>query len=215
MLISEQYGFIFFSNESTGSRSVYEVLVNQFGAREVTHKHGVLIPPESLERPLAEYLVLATCRDPFRRLISAFNRLSADLNFTNGYGKGSSWVDFTSFLYYVRDWDSLPAVHPEFDWCVPGSRWNGIEWCRVPQKQSDVINVITAQTGSIDALLKQESLQADFDQLPFVTSSIELPQIGVSEQPSDEHYTRVNFDIARRYLADEYELLGYAMPVIQ
>lgn len=213
MLISKNHKFIFFANESSGSRAAYTAFKSTFGASEVNSKHENEIPADVLA-DIANYKLIVSCREPFRRLISVYHRLITDEQFAENYGKGVTWDTFSEFLNFIQIHKGLPVKHPTLDWHGGGNfRWVNDTWITAPRMQQTVYTEIVNQTGRIDFFLKQESLQADFNALPFVTNPVVLDVIGKSPIAPDEYFTADNYAVVSTYIRPEYDLYGYTEPV--
>lgn len=203
MLISHDHKFILFSNESTGSRAAYDTLSNLYGGVEYLQKHIHSPVPEEAK----DYLPIITCREPFDRLTSAYHRIIQEKAGHGYYGRGVQWNTFQEFLNRYTEWFSAPRTNEageSFYQC----KWVGGQWMVIPWPQSFVYREVVSQCSRQPVLIRQESLQADIERLPFYRDE-ELPTIGKSEYRKEDFRTDENFAIVSDCLNEEYELLGY------
>jgi hypothetical protein len=203
MLVSYKHEFILFSNESTGSRSVYETFTKNYRTFEFTQKHvHTPLPPGS-----KDFLPLITVRDPFNRLVSAYHRILQDPPGHAYYGRCVQWDSFEEFLIKYSEWFTSPASDPLGN-TLYQCRWIGNHFMTIPWPQDFVYNEVIAQCTQKPVFLHQESLQEDLNKLEFYQGE-ELPVIGKSDYDLQEFRTEKYISIVRDILESECHLFKY------
>jgi len=179
--VSHKHRFVFLANMRTGTRCVFHALRRYFAciggshdARTLTHKIGI---PAGCER----YLVIATVRNPFSRMVSCWNWVREVPGWPSGIDK------------FVR------ANPHDFAGFVERAMSTGFD------SQSRRLGEIEP-----DQLIRYERLQASFSELPFVTDEQLhiVPQSPITANWQSWYRPEIEKMVAEKW-ADDFDRFGY------
>lgn len=203
-VISHKHRFVYLPPPKTGSTAIRNVLerktersrgqydaIRVGTAREpsgyLNDVHDPTIPPEC-----GTYLVFVTVRHPYSRLVSLYR-------------------DLRQHPFPRRYWAARAARRLTFQsWLVKlcrDSQHIGIS----PIVASQVAYLQTIHPRWPDRILRNESLQRDFNTLPFLQGRIRLPRLRVSSKQDDwrSFWSRRLERVAYRFCRPELEAFGY------
>lgn len=179
MVISHEYRFIYFAPRKTGSTSIYVTLNEKFGAEEVEKRRHEMVLPKKFE----DYVTFMSVRNPYSRFLSLYNFF---------YGKSDH-----SGCHYDTIEKRSGVLGKDEEW-----RYKSMydEFHTPPRKGCVPIRV--------DHLVHLETLDRDFNQLPFVTDRVDMPHFTMSIKRECRLHGLVHQRV-RRFYAKDFEFFGY------
>lgn len=168
MVVSHEHKFVYYAPPKTGTTSTEDILENRFGSVLVGNtpnrslRHQVYYLEE-----LKDYFAFVSVRNPFSRLISAYNY--------------SSRPDES-----LHDW--MQGITPD------------------PIAESLFFN---GRSLRIDAIIRMESLQEDFNRLPFVKEKVVLPFLNMVKKSKIRSLPRVAMNFVRKRYYYDFKIFGY------
>jgi len=148
MILSEKHRFIYIAIAKTGTRSVYNILKEKYGGKEIgDHRREV---PEQYK----QMFTFTTVRNPYDRACSAYWSVCNE-NAGDKYG----WIT----LFKSKGYKNTLA---NYLWCV--SEGLGYQTTSVPQ-------MFWITPNRIDYTIRMERFEYGFSKLPFVSGNDRLP----------------------------------------
>ena len=194
MIISHAYKFVFLDVPKTASLSLDTVFEKQYGGKLVKpppesklgEKHSRVIPLAG-----ADYLKVTCVRDPYSRMVSFWHHTR---NTQQQEIRRLKLTGFDSFLdHCLMVTDKYPADHTNgFDYRY-FSMWKYLE-----------------PTG-YDTVMRLESLESDFNKLPFVTTPVQLPNRNKTNNGEtwQELQTPERTEKINAWAGKDFEVFGY------
>lgn len=188
MFVSEKYKFVYLNPARTGSRSITQVLKSQYDAEMViiksktTETDTYLVSSMHMCHLLSKYenyFVFASVRNPITHFIS-------HKRYSHGRNKWS-WDTYISQLPHLSHYSLEYSLGQNSDYVPP-------EGC-IPVR--------------IDYLIKLETIEEDFNNLPFVKTKHEFPQIGFNEPKDNPELTDAQIQQIIQYRKRDFEIFGY------
>jgi hypothetical protein len=186
MLVSHKHKFVYLPPPRTGTTTIASVLVREFDARiygawKAAHLKATKHAIH-LPEELDEYFVFASVRNPYARVISQFAWWRSH---------GQTHKRFRPFLEELlprRAASLYFQLHQQPSYRPP-------EGC---------VKV------RIDAMIRLENLQEDFQNLPFVSRGVDIPKLNRKDGRFDAvKYTRETAGWVRRYRRADFRICGY------
>ena len=196
MFVCHNPKIVFVAIPKTGTRSIYAALQNNFGG-SILNDHARKIP-----KTYGGYFKFCVVRNPYDRICSDYwsrcQREHDRYGFIENFKKRNLENNLENYLDII----SLDSRHRDFE------QYNFIEG------------------NNINQILHFENLQEDFNNLPFVTSPIELPLINTTSKkvfspktkaftiprPSwEELVTSAAAKKINKLFKKDFELLNYKM----
>lgn len=199
MIVSEEYEFVYFAPKKTGSTSVRTILEEEYGATiwrdyPVLHFEDTDVSPDwrsegpdwkhvcHMPERFAGYFKFATIRDPYTLEQSRYRH-----DMRHKYID----CDFETFVRRLENAQEMPTLfrklHQEPD-------YEPLEGC---------------VKFALDAVIRMEHIQEDFEKLPFYRPGLVLGHHHKSDRPPRPDYTRKALDIVRRSYQEDFEAFGY------
>ena len=177
--------FVYYIPAKTASTSLVSALCSQFPAAEVLYdKHGIFVPPELLR--LQDKKIFMTVRNPYARVVSAWNFFSHNLSF-------SDFVRSVGFTRYRNKlWHALPCSW--WDDAVPLAK----EYLRTEYLLEDLNKL---QLGN-----------HTFKTLPVLRTSDEVYRVRRykdENKPWPEVYAIADISVVAKLYAEDFRRYGY------
>lgn len=193
MLVCKSHKFVFVRNPKTASRSLTQVLKDNFDVIEFSTYHDWRVPDE-----YADYFVFMFVRNPYSRTVSAWQHVCRD---TGRVGKRvptfPEFVDFKGMnlnLGYEKRNDQF-VERKKRNFFAQSSM---IDWVLEDSKVKHV------------NLFKYENLYEDFHRLPFIDKEHDIPKVGVKVSDWMQYYTSHKIKkMVSDNLAADFDRFGY------
>lgn len=193
MIYSKYKKFVYVAIPKTGTRSVYELCLNQYSCH-IYKEHWNIIPDE-----YKNYYAFITVRNPYDRAVSmwyfvinSIGSTKSHIKFKEGVPSGS-FVDFMKFLIVERK-NNLenPFFRTQAEYLKP---------------------------NRFDMILEMEKLGNDFNKLPFLHHEEELKHLNKTIDVSNiidvprkvnafNYINQEAIDLINEYYAEDFELLS-------
>ena len=187
MIISQPLEYVFVSNPKTGTHSLYQLLQSEFYGTQLEGRYHENRVPDHLQ----DHFCFTTCRHPISRFVSAFNVLTRDKSYKDIFLDHAGGDDFLSFA----------------------------RWASTLDNRSELIGkgfaVLTLQSAwlkdvKIDQFVRIEQANEDFERLPFVNHSVEVPKLLARKHETwDDLRCEESEALLREWLAPEFDFLPY------
>ena len=183
MIRNDEHKYIFVSTMKCGTHAVYAML-KSLGGRRVGgfHDNNPALIPEG-------YFLFTVCRNPFTRAVSLWQNTCIKHDRYRFRRFLEDYTDFTQFTDLLVRWKrkEVSAGHVLM---VNQIHWHG--------------------HLTFDKILKLETLQSDFNSLPFITESTPLPRLNVGGYGDyKQHYTPEAVGNILEWAADDFKKLSY------
>lgn len=188
MIISRERKYVFVSTPKTGTHSLYDILQKQFNGKRHGGYHEKEIPLE-----FKNYFKFTTIRNPYERLVSAWN----------------------SLLYTTEDYKAI------YKPLIGSKRFEDfVEWAtenksKLPHMKERGMVVICPQSMylngvDIDQYLKIEEINDRFNELEFVDQKVEVPQLLKRKHKNWDYWKNDNIiKHANELLKEDFEMFDY------
>lgn len=160
MVVSEKHKYIFGSTPKAGTHTMYHLLETFFDGTRLPYSntfHGV-INNKGIPEKYKDYYKFTIVANPFRRALASWKPLvTQPMYIKRSWPQrigGSEFIDFTRYLRRIKDSNFETAKKPLI---LPQCRLGHmhVEW---------------------DKIMHLETIQEDFNSLPFVDRHIDVPQ---------------------------------------
>lgn len=199
MIICNKQKVVFVAVPKTGTRSIYKVLQNQYNGQRLSD-HLQVVPKQ-----YKNYFTFIIKRNPYDRACSLYWALCRRNPTFDQYG----WLESLKQKKFENNFENFLKI------AISGKR-HRIDH-PIPQHRFHNRN-------RIDAILRFENLQEDFNNLPFVKEWIELPRmnitVGIKSTPDKIRVPRPpwkeiindkSIQLINQIYAEDFKLLGYEM----
>lgn len=187
MIVSNRRKYVFVSTPKTGTHSMYELL-NAFEGSRYGNYHEKVMPSYA-----KNYFKFTTIRNPYDRLVSAWNSL---LFTTDEYRD--------LYIPLIGD-DRFESF---VEWACENKR-------KIPHMDVRGMIVLCTQTDYLKGIeihkhLKIENINEEFNKLHFVDKKVEVPRLLHRKYKSwDELKNKNIIEKANEYLKDDFENFDY------
>jgi len=180
MLRSHKHRFIYFAPRKTGSTSIHTTLNKHFDDLEQVNmnRHQMILP-----KSCRSYVTFMSVRNPYSRFLSLYNffydkPVHAGCHY-DSIQKRAELLGGDEEWRYKSMYDEL-HTSPERG-CVP---------------------------MRVDYVVHLETLEKDFNQLPFITDKISMPHMTISKKRASVLSSKVA-RMVREFYAKDFEFFGY------
>ncbi len=207
MVISDELKYVYVDIPKTGSRSLVRVLENQFAGKATPRNHQpVFRHPEKWE----DYFKFCVVRHPYDRLCSLWWATCCRVERNHVYQYLQEMKENTFYEFIQAYYNRTKTIDPNTYFFKQGNLWS----CHaVPQN-------VYLECIDYDRVLRFETLQEEFNSLPFVNEYIELPVVNATtaknkytntklRPATKEIITQQEKDLIYDLFTEEFEILGY------
>ena len=199
MLICRNQKVVFIAVPKTGTRSIYRVLQDHYGGKRI-QDHLQVVPGQ-----YRSFFTFIVARNPYDRVCSIYWAMCQrapeldQYNWKNSLRKKGLENNLENFLLLVKSGVKQRVDHP-------------IHQYRFHNR------------NDINSILRFESLQNDFNNLPFIKKPVELPRINITvdiksvpgkirmpRPPWKEMINERSIRLINEIYAKDFDLLGYEM----
>lgn len=180
MIYSKEYQYVYLNTPKTASTSLADVLQTQFDGHCYYDRHDTRLPDWS-----QKYFIFATVRNPYVRAVSAYrNLISIRLN--------ECWDKF-----------HMMSMSQYLDYEILARR-------KIPPRSCIAGRIGVYRPLELNAILHAENLQEEFNILPFVTSSVDIPKLNVTPHVLlDENTIAVLCQYVAAHYQSDFTRFGY------
>lgn len=193
MIISDKRKIAFIGIPKTGTRSVYRELENNYdGIRHRDHA-------KKFVSSYRDYYKFTIVRNPYDRLVSSWWSTTQRNEDPKGYIK-STLKDDTSFLNFCRNLEQLRDRHRNVPHVLPQVNW---------------------LNNKFDKIIRYESLNEEWLNLPFNLNSIPLPHLNpttrkaannpISRKTTESYLNEECIAIINNFYKEDFNALKYDM----
>lgn len=190
MVISNKRKYLFISTPKTGTHSMYKLLTTELDGERYGKYHEREVPNKC-----KDYFKFTTCRNPYDRLVSAWNSLlNTTADYNDLYKRFIKATDFESFVEWATDnKQKLPTMTER-----------GVV---VVCPQSLYLGKLTLV---IDKFVKIEDIDSEINNLDFVKEKVDVPHLLKREHGGWDELKNDNILAhANEFLKEDFELLDY------
>jgi hypothetical protein len=186
MIYSHEHKFVYFSIPKTGSTTISNILIEKFGGILSYDRHDNRVPED-----MKDYYKFATVRNPYERALSGYKYIYRKLGKSLSLGGCFSRFHFVPMTVYLNN---------EFK----------IE--RYATVHDPYISFMSKNPGpglKLNAFLRCENLESDFNNLYFVDKKIILTKENVSINEIDSFMVKKIAYRAAIFFTEDFKVFGY------